>query len=199
MLSRIGREASWPMRIVETFPQSICIFICHCMVERKIAEFYYNMDRRLYLVFGVWLRWLIFITFFQTIAGVLGWVKRWPEPNVDFSPLNINVSECQMKHPFVFPEMRIRWIFLSSSGSNIHIKCKLEEVWITLCIQIGRRRNLSWEGHPNWIQKTTNDQSTKKTGNPQQPFTNLDLVKEREVEVSTDISSLIKGKDEMYS
>ena len=104
--------------------------------------------------------------FFQTIAGVLGWVKRWLEPNDDFSPLNINVSECQMKHPFVFPEMRIRWIFLSSSGSNIHIKCKLEEVWITLCIQIGRRRNLSWEGHPDWIQKTTNDQPTKTRKSP---------------------------------
>ena len=44
--------------ILKHFPQSRCILIS--LVERKVAEFYHNIDRRHWLV---WSKWLIFITF----------------------------------------------------------------------------------------------------------------------------------------
>ena len=58
-LSWIGRKASWPTRNIETFP-SKHMYLYLSLVERKVAEFYHNMDRRHYLV---WLKWHIFITF----------------------------------------------------------------------------------------------------------------------------------------
>ena len=65
--SPIGRMASQTMRNIEKFP-SKQMYLYLSLVERKVAEFYHNIDRRRYLV---WLKLLIFITFFQAIAGVL--------------------------------------------------------------------------------------------------------------------------------
>ena len=50
--SLIGRMASRPMRNIETFP-SKQMYLCLSLVERKVAEFYLNMDRGRYLV---WLK-----------------------------------------------------------------------------------------------------------------------------------------------
>ena len=47
--SPIGRMASRPMRNIETFP-SKQIYLYLSLVERKVAEFYHNMDGRHYLV-----------------------------------------------------------------------------------------------------------------------------------------------------
>ena len=52
LLSCISWEASWIMRNIETFP-SKHLYIS--LVERKVAEFFHNMDRRRY---SVWLNWL---------------------------------------------------------------------------------------------------------------------------------------------
>ena len=65
--SFIGRMASWPMRNIETF-SSKQMYLYLSLVEKKVTEFYHNIDRRRYLV---WLKWLIFIAFFRTIDGVL--------------------------------------------------------------------------------------------------------------------------------
>ena len=43
--SLIGQIASQPMRKIETFP-SKQMYLCLSMVERKVAEFYLNIDRR---------------------------------------------------------------------------------------------------------------------------------------------------------
>ena len=47
------------MRNIETFP-SKQMYPYLSLVERKVAEFYHNIDRRCWLV---WSKWLIFITF----------------------------------------------------------------------------------------------------------------------------------------
>ena len=47
------------MRIIETFPLKQ-MYPYLSLVERKVAEFYLNIDRMRWLV---WLKWLIFITF----------------------------------------------------------------------------------------------------------------------------------------
>ena len=47
------------MRNIDTFP-SKQMYLYLSLVERKVAEFYHNRDRRRYLV---WLRRLIFIVF----------------------------------------------------------------------------------------------------------------------------------------
>ena len=47
--SLIGRMAFWPMRNIETFP-SKQMYSYLSLVERKVAEFYHNIDRRRYLV-----------------------------------------------------------------------------------------------------------------------------------------------------
>ena len=47
--SPIGRMASRPMRNIETFP-SKQMYLDLLLVERKVAEFYHDIDRRLYLV-----------------------------------------------------------------------------------------------------------------------------------------------------
>ena len=45
----IGRVASRPMRCIETFP-SKQMYLYPSLVERKVTEFYHNIDRRRYLV-----------------------------------------------------------------------------------------------------------------------------------------------------
>ena len=52
LLSSIGRVASRPMRNIETFP-SKQMYLYLSLVERKVAEFYHNIDRRRCLV---WLK-----------------------------------------------------------------------------------------------------------------------------------------------
>ena len=47
--SRIGREASWPMRIIETF-SSKQRYLYLSLADRKVVEFQNNIDRRRYLV-----------------------------------------------------------------------------------------------------------------------------------------------------
>ena len=42
LLSGIAGEASWPMRIIETFP-SKQMYLYLSLVERKVSEFYHNM------------------------------------------------------------------------------------------------------------------------------------------------------------
>ena len=70
--SLIGRMASWPMRNIETFP-SKQMFPYLSLVERKVAEFYLNIDR---------MRWLVLVEmtyfnhFFRTIHGVLAAEER---------------------------------------------------------------------------------------------------------------------------
>ena len=51
--------AFWPMRNIETFP-SQQMYLYLSLVERKVTEFYHNIDRRHYLV---WFKWLIFNAF----------------------------------------------------------------------------------------------------------------------------------------
>ena len=58
-LERIGQDASWPMRKIETFTSKRCIFIFYWSRE-KVAEFYYNRDSSRLLV---WLNWIICIVF----------------------------------------------------------------------------------------------------------------------------------------
>ena len=49
LLSPIGRVASRPMKNIETFP-SKQMYLYISLVERKVAEFYHNIDRGRYLV-----------------------------------------------------------------------------------------------------------------------------------------------------
>ena len=49
LLSPIGRVASRPMKNIETFP-SKQMYLYLSLVERKVAEFYHNIDRRRNLV-----------------------------------------------------------------------------------------------------------------------------------------------------
>ena len=65
-LSRIGREASDQWVMLKHFPQSTCILNSHWSLEKKQSSIIIYGRRYL-----VWLKWIIFITFFQTIAGVL--------------------------------------------------------------------------------------------------------------------------------
>ena len=67
LLSPIGRVASWPMRNIATFP-SMQMYLYLSLVERKVAEFYHNIDRRSWLV---WVKMTYFHCFFRTIPGVL--------------------------------------------------------------------------------------------------------------------------------
>ena len=53
----------WPKGDIETFP-SKQKYLYLSLVDRKVAEFQHNIDRRRYLV---WLKWLIFITFFRQL------------------------------------------------------------------------------------------------------------------------------------
>ena len=57
--SPMGRMASRPMRNIETF-SSQQMYRHLSLVERKVTEFYHNIDRRRYFV---WLKLLIFIAF----------------------------------------------------------------------------------------------------------------------------------------
>ena len=43
LLSRVGQESSWPMRNIERFP-SKQMYLYLSLVERKVAEFYQNID-----------------------------------------------------------------------------------------------------------------------------------------------------------
>ena len=55
------------MRNIETFP-SKQMYPYLSLVERKVAEFYHNIDRRSGLV---WVKMTYFHHFFRTIPGVL--------------------------------------------------------------------------------------------------------------------------------
>ena len=55
------------MRNIETFP-SKQMYTYLSLAERKVAEFYYNVDRRRRLV---WVQMTYFHSFFRTIHGVL--------------------------------------------------------------------------------------------------------------------------------
>ena len=55
------------MRNIETFP-SKQMYPYLSLVERKVAEFYHNIDRRSWLV---WVKMTYFHRFFRTIPGVL--------------------------------------------------------------------------------------------------------------------------------
>ena len=55
------------MRNIETFP-SKQMYPYLSLVERKVAEFYHNIDRRRWLV---WVQMTYFHSFFRTIHGVL--------------------------------------------------------------------------------------------------------------------------------
>ena len=88
--SPIGQMASRLMRTIETFP-SQQMYLYLSLVEKKVTEFYHYIDRRRYLV---WLKWLIFITFFQTIAGVLNTINATVSSG--FQILLIIIRYCQM-------------------------------------------------------------------------------------------------------
>ena len=51
LLSPIGRVASRAMRNIETFP-SMHMYLYLSLVERKVAEFYHNIDREGAIWFG---------------------------------------------------------------------------------------------------------------------------------------------------
>ena len=60
------------MRNIETFP-SKHMYPYLSLAERKVAEFYLNIDRMRWLV---WLKWLIFINFSaQLMVSLAIWVK----------------------------------------------------------------------------------------------------------------------------
>ena len=63
LLSCIGREASWPMRNIETFP-SKQMYLYLSLAKRNEVETYHNIDRRRYLVR---LKWIIFITIWREL------------------------------------------------------------------------------------------------------------------------------------
>ena len=63
------------MRNIETFP-SKHMYLYLSLVERKVAVFYHNINRRRYLV---WLKWLICITFSRQLPVSL-WGLRHPHP-----------------------------------------------------------------------------------------------------------------------
>ena len=56
------------MRNIERFP-SKQMYPYLSLVERKVAEFYHNIDRRSWLA---WVKMTYFHRFFRTIPGVLG-------------------------------------------------------------------------------------------------------------------------------
>ena len=58
------------MRNIETFP-SKQMYPYLSLDERKVAEFYHNIDRRRWLV---WLKWLIFINFSGQLMVSLTWL-----------------------------------------------------------------------------------------------------------------------------
>ena len=47
------------------------MYLSLLLVERKVAEFYHNMDRRGYLV---WLKWIIFVTIWREVLVSLALV-----------------------------------------------------------------------------------------------------------------------------
>ena len=80
--------ASRPMRNIETFP-SQQMYLHLSLVERKVTEFYHDIDRRRWLV---WLKWLIFITFFRTIDGVLARSSWSRMMNVTIFLINLDIA-----------------------------------------------------------------------------------------------------------
>ena len=61
------------MRNIETF-RSKQMYPYLSLVERKVAEFYLNIDRKRW---SVWLKWLIFITFSgQLMVSLLVWLEK---------------------------------------------------------------------------------------------------------------------------
>ena len=63
------------MRNIETFP-SKQMYPYLSLDERKVAEFYHNIDRRRWLV---WLKWLIFINFSGQLMVSLQWEEEQDE------------------------------------------------------------------------------------------------------------------------
>ena len=71
--SLIGQMASRPMSDIWTFSLHQ-MYVYLSSIERKVIEFYHNIDRRRYLV---WLRWLIF----SASSGQL-MVFLWSKPYI---------------------------------------------------------------------------------------------------------------------
>ena len=94
------------MRNIETFP-SKQMYPYLSLVERKVAEFYHNIDRRRYLV---WFKWLIFIVFpgqfmvslclavDENYMGLMGWDLLWVR-NIFDKPMN-SLNYCYSSHEF---------------------------------------------------------------------------------------------------
>ena len=75
------------MRNIETFP-SKQMYPYLSLVERKVAEFYHNIDRRRWLV---WLKWLIFINFFGQLMVSL------PPPGPCWTIQKLSTSNCNFQ------------------------------------------------------------------------------------------------------
>ena len=86
LLSAIGRMASWPMRNIETFP-SQQMYLYHSLVERKVTEFYHNIDRRRYLVWFKWgSQWWGFGKAFNVLQSPIGQMASRPMRNIETFP-----------------------------------------------------------------------------------------------------------------
>ena len=87
------------MRNIETFP-SKQMYPYLSLDERKVAEFYHNIDRRRYFV---WLKWLIFITFsgqlmvsLQSFLQSQHWSHKWQTIQSPPKPKNTTIPKEQV-------------------------------------------------------------------------------------------------------
>ena len=106
------------MRNIETFP-SKQMYPYLSLVERKVAEFYHNIDRRRWLV---WLKWLIFINFsgqlMVSLSGNSDENKSF-NPNQSAPSIYIMIELCY----FSLDQWEIRLHLLWGKSFNIPHRC----------------------------------------------------------------------------
>ena len=115
------------MRNIETFP-SKQMYLYLSLVEREVAEFYHNIDRRSWLV---WVKMTYFHRFFRTIPGVLvnrySWKLNlstwWPACNELPRPLHLPIRsqlENSRINNFVFGSFFLMCLTSNNASFWIH-------------------------------------------------------------------------------
>ena len=126
------------MRNIETFP-SKQMYPYLSLVERKVAEFYHNIERRRWLV---WLKWLTFMAFSGQfmVSLLLVTTQTNALTNQYEQCLYVSVaSALSCAHVFQkvyyachkrsFYEYFIIWLIISSPSENTHFKTCLCVFW----------------------------------------------------------------------
>ena len=131
------------MRNVKTFP-SKHMYPYLSLVERKVAEFYHNIDRRRWLV---WLKWLIFITFSgQSMVSLLNGNNVFAPLQLLESYMALNSTSCRWppKPNFTLIESQIQfwWNFCRKC-----VKVALGTIWFSFNLLGARLLDGRWRYH----------------------------------------------------